>query len=166
VRTARYVLQIGLVLAASCIENDGYGPCTLIGCSSIAEVDVITTTPPELASSMIELCINARCASGPTPQLAGDFGAGATLTGDFYGRVVVQPAPDSQHVRVKAEFPGASDLIASELTAGGIFSVTITRTDGSALIVRSWTAASYEQTYPNGPDCGAPCSYATLTPSM
>lgn len=158
-RTARYALPLALVLVGSC--NDDEGPCTLLGCLSIAEVDVITATPQELAGSMIELCINARCASGPTPQLAvDDLGATTTVTGDFYGRVAVRRARDSQHAQVTAEYINASDL-----RSGDIYSVTISRTDGSALIVRSWTAASYEQTYPNGPDCGTPCYYAALTPS-
>src|SRR5258706_1012073 len=132
------VASVGLI----CACGDTVQPetvCTLIGCASVAELDVLKATDTAiLYDTSIEVCLNQHCATGPMPNIP--YYWGQTLSGDLVATVVVDPDPPGSGVLVVGKVYFSDPTKDVPTNDGDVYTAAVFAHDGTTLGAGSWSA--------------------------
>lgn len=144
--------------------------CTLLACHPVhARITAHVGVPlAELVASRSKLCWREVCAdlvttspeAGPSPRIAfaptSPLVGTATLSGE---------GPDASRLELELQFftrARDGDFVYTRQADGDLYRVTVVDAAGKTLFDVE-RAATYEESYPNGPDCDPePCRRTTL----
>ena len=134
----------------SCVAHE----CTLIGCSSDAELRIDETIDPaSVAGATITVCKNEHCASGV-------FGTANDLPPILDGNGVHADVYFQLHDTTIA---GLTVLVGGTSPApGDTYTVDITLPNGVTATNHSWIVTGILESAPNGDGCGPVCHNAQL----
>jgi hypothetical protein len=136
--------------------------CTLIGCDSVAELDVLSANDSAtIYDTTVEACLNQYCATGPMPNIP--YYWGQVLSGDVFATVDVEPVPPGSGVTVTARVWYLDPSKNVPTADGDVYTGSVFAVDGTMLGSGTWTATYSAPYYPNGSACGPRCVFATLT---
>lgn len=151
------VLIAAVAATLACASEPPDEACTLLGCAEVATLNVIAvTSSAALADTSIEVCHAGACVRGAVPAPSVPHDNSTYLSGALTVRIELRPVSGG------FELIATIQQVANDVVDGDGYTVSVRRSDGTALVERAWTAI-YSYSFPNGPDCDR-CVHADVSP--
>ncbi len=154
------------LLAVACGGDNDHPTCTLIGCEAVAAFDLGAFPESDFAQltdARVEVCFNGACRDQLDRHAAAagrdDGGLVSATTDPIIIKLALWRTDPSGVIQIPVEL----DSVHPELFHDGdIYAITLVGSDGAPLVNRTWSI-NYQDSNPNGPDCGTCRSTASMT---